>query len=70
MSGLNFNHSICDDCWQKQKSDKPPIRTSQRPESVCCFCGAHHQSGIFTWRMNLQGLICEGNHDRDGSAAA
>lgn len=57
-----WNHSICDDCWDKLNPGREPSRLFDGPE-VCCFCGETHNSGILVRRHpDTHDLKCKGEH--------
>ncbi len=60
-----WTHSICWDCWRKREGQRQPVHTTNRDWEFCCFCGATHDSGIYT-REDQQLLKCAGTEATDG----
>lgn len=44
---MTWTHNICEDCWNKRNPDRQAVKLIERGHMVCCFCGAHHASGIY-----------------------
>jgi len=42
-----WTHSICSDCWDKQRPESPSPREGTGDTECCCFCGAATASGIY-----------------------
>jgi hypothetical protein len=63
-----WNHSICEDCWDKRNPGREPVRVRLEKledmnaiNEVCCFCGDKHSSDIYV-REDPAGLVCKGEH--------
>jgi len=57
-----WNHSMCILCWRLRRGNREPFRLKDPKETICCFCGEKHQSGIFV-RADPESTICKGEHD-------
>lgn len=60
----DWNHLICDDCWEKQNPNREPRRIKDLNSQHCCFCGNPTLSGI--WVRNNpkdEKLACKGVHN-------
>jgi RNase P subunit RPR2 len=44
-----WNHSICEDCWQRLHLGRQPVVLHEKyvETQTCCYCGKEHRSGIF-----------------------
>ncbi len=54
-----WNHSLCDECWDKREPTRKPLRVL---DSQCCQCGTQHKSGIFV-RADPDAMPCKGEGD-------
>jgi len=55
-----WNHAMCDPCWEKKQGPRKPVRlTLEMKPLLCCFCGEPTQSGIFV-RANPKTVKCRG----------
>ena len=43
----DWNHAICDLCWEGKKPGRIPIRMRDADEEVCCYCHLPTQAGIY-----------------------
>lgn len=59
---MDWNHPMCDTCWNKKNAGAKPARIPAREIEVCCFCGRNTESGIYV-RYNPQLLACKGEHE-------
>lgn len=59
-----WNHSICDECWTRQRGEQIPCRLKEpyRESERCCFCGLMHRSGIYI-RCHPSDMLCNGEHE-------
>ena len=55
---MEWTHSICEKCWNAKRPDRLAVPREGSKEE-CCFCGGHHQSGIYMRESSL-GLACKG----------
>jgi hypothetical protein len=46
----NWRHAMCPECWAGEWGAKQPVRSSERPAEICCFCGADTDAGIYLTR--------------------
>ncbi len=67
-----WNHSICEECWNKRHPDREPVRIREeyRDEKPipCCYCSRPHQSGIYV-RDDPATLSCRGIHPSESEGA-
>jgi hypothetical protein len=54
-----WTHAICEKCWDKNNSERKPIKIKDGGEETCCFCGGLNTDGIFI-RADGDKLLCEG----------
>ncbi len=57
MGNGNWNHAVCDACWEKKVPGRDPVRIVEATKEVCCLCGADTQSGIWV-RANPANMSC------------
>jgi hypothetical protein len=57
-----WTHSQCDDCWDdRHPSPRTPVRTREKEQELCCFCGTPNISGIYVREDPLK-TLCKGQH--------
>lgn len=42
-----WNHPMCNQCWQEQVPDREPVRLVEKQAEHCCWCGQITRSGIY-----------------------
>lgn len=58
---MEWNHSICAECWNKQNPQRSPHALRNDPVKKCCFCGQDTSAGIYV-RHDPRLLSCAANH--------
>lgn len=46
-SSNSWNHSMCYDCWRRERGLDIPVRVKEHDPEICCFCGRWTIEGIF-----------------------
>ena len=56
-----WNHSLCDRCWERREPTRVPVRVTEPDIEYCCGCGVQHESGIYV-RAEPAAFVCHGQH--------
>lgn len=65
-----WNHTICDDCWQKKHPGKAAGRVLVFKCETCCFCGNPTVSGIWIRHdPKDEKLACKGSEHEEASTS-
>jgi hypothetical protein len=56
-----WNHLLCETCWNKRNPDRTPVRVRDPATEAqpCCGCGAVTGSGIYV-RAEPSSMPCDG----------
>ncbi len=57
-----WQHSICNECWEKQNPGQAAHRMVDAPKRQCCFCMKLHPSGIMV-HADPATTACAGIHE-------
>jgi len=55
-----WNHSMCDACWNARHPHRQACAVIDAETEICCFCSDEHSSGIYI-RRDPATLDCD--HD-------
>lgn len=58
---MNWNHSMCSECWGKYKLNRVPVRVDD-VVNKCCYCSQLTDSGIYV-REDPRKIACLGVHE-------